>query len=164
MAGRECRVRGGGAVAVPAAPGAALAALLDPATLRRAVPAAEAVEHLGAGRYRAAISLGVGPLRVRQVVELTLVPGRDPGSLDLAGTSSGRLAHGHGAGHAVLEGAADGGTRITWRFEGTVGGIAALAGEAALSAVAHAFAARFFAGLRRAPGIAGGRQTMSGAR
>ena len=143
---RETPISGGGTVLVPAEPEAARAALLEPAVLRHAVPAAETLEHLGGGRYRAVISLGVGPLRVRQTVELTVR--EEAGALRLAGTSHGALAHGHATGQAAFEAAGPGHTRVTWRYEGAVGGAAALTGRTALVLTARAFAARFFARLR----------------
>lgn len=145
---RETPIAGGGTVLAPAEPGVARAALLEPAILRHAVPGAETLEHLGGGRYRAVISLGVGPLRVRQTVELTVAEGEAPGSLALTGTSHGALAHGRATGHAVFETAGPGRTRIRWRYEGAVGGVAALTGRTALVITARAFAARFFSRLR----------------
>ena len=149
-------IRGGTVVVVPGEPGAVLAALLDPATLRRAVPAAESVERVGEGRYRAVIAVGVGLLSVRQVAEMTIGAGTEarPGcrALVATGRSSGALAWGEATGEALLEPCEGGRTRITWRYEGVVGGAAALAGDAALGLAARGFAARFFGNVRRVLG------------
>ena len=138
---------------VPGEPEAVLAALLDPATLRRAVPAAETVERTGEGRYRAVLAIGVGPLRARQAVELVIGAGGEagPGRLALiaSGRSGGSFAWGEARGDAVLEPLGDGRTRITWRYEGVVGGAAALLGDAALGLAARGFAARFFGNVQR---------------
>lgn len=152
----ERRVRGEGVAFVALPRDAALATLLDPATLRRLVPGADAVERVGQGRYRAVVSLGVGPLRLRQTVELrvavtppgTAAPG--PGApipLEIVGSSSGALARGHAVAAVRLDPAGPGRTRVAWRYEGTVAGAAALAGGAALSATARVFVGRFFANL-----------------
>ncbi len=148
-------MHGEGAPVIPLAPDAALATLLDPATLRRLIPGADVVERVAEGRYRAVLSLGVGPLRVRQTVEITVTPSADPATrapggpiaLAISGVSSGALARGVATASVVLEPAGPHRTRVVWRYEGTIGGAAALAGGMALSATARAFIARFFAGL-----------------
>lgn len=145
------RIEGAGAITVAAGREVVLAALLDPASLRRIVPGAESIDRLDDGRFRAVLRLGVGRLSGRYAAELGINPGTAPGVLELSGRSSGPLGWGHAAARVTLTGQRRG-TRIAWIFDGVIGGIVTLAGQPVLTIASRLFITRFFAGLQRALG------------
>lgn len=140
---------GSGSAMVAAGPGEVWSALLDPEVLLMLIPAAERVERLDGGRYRAGLAFGVGRVRGRYEVGMYLTNLVPPHALDLAGSSRGLLGGGSATAHVTLTEAGPDRTEIAWVYTGVVTGPVALAGSKLLQASSRLFVHRFFAALAR---------------
>jgi 2-furoyl-CoA dehydrogenase large subunit len=148
---RGHRLHGAGEAAVGAPPDAIWRVLLDPEALARALPGAHRVERLSPTRFRADLTLGIGPISGRHVAEIDLSDLVAPSSAALSGTASGSLGFGRGAGRLRLVAEADG-TRLVYSYEGEIGGKAAAIGGRLLDAAARLLVGRFFEALGREAG------------
>ena len=70
--GADRRLRGEGSASVSAAPDKVWAMLLDPATLKAAIPGCRHVERIDDSRFRADVTIGIGPVKGRYRAEVTL--------------------------------------------------------------------------------------------
>ncbi len=144
----ERRLHGEGRTEVAAPRERLWAMLLDPDALLRIVPGAHGVERVSETEYRADVTLGVGPVKGRYRVALSLSDMQAPEALTLTGSAEGALGFGHGSGRVTLE-AAPQGTVIAWRYEAAVGGrVASIAGRL-LDGAARLVIGQFFAALAR---------------
>jgi 2-furoyl-CoA dehydrogenase large subunit len=144
----ERSLHGAGRTEVAAPREALWAMLLDPDALLRIVPGAHGVERLSETEYRADVTLGVGPVKGRYRVALSLSDMRAPEAVTLTGKAEGALGFGHGRGWVTLEPAAQG-TVIAWRYEAAVGGkVASIAGRL-MDGAARLIIGQFFAALAR---------------
>lgn len=134
--------------------------LFNPATLERIVPGAHRVEKLGDSHFRAEVTLGVGPVKGRYVVELELTDPVPPRSVTLSGSAEGGLGSGHGSGQVELEPMPEGGTLIRYRYDAAVGGKVAAVGGRLLDGAARMVIGQFFSALARH--AAGGRGRSTG--
>ncbi len=148
--GRRLFGEGGAAVEAPAAK--VWAMLLDPETLLAAVPGAHAIEKLSDTRFRAELTLGVGPVKGRYRAEIALSDALPPQSVTLAGSAEGALGFGRGTGHVSLREEAAGRTTIAYRYEAAIGGKIASIGGRLLDGAARVIIAQFFAALARQAG------------
>ncbi|MFG1478314.1 molybdopterin cofactor-binding domain-containing protein [Xanthobacter sp. V4C-4] len=137
------RLSGSGAVEVAAAPERVWAALLDPDTLRRAIPGCGALGATGPHAYTAEVVLGVGPVRGRFLAEVVLSELDPPCSGLLSGGLSGPLGTAAGGGRLTLTPTAAG-TRIGYDFSVEVGGKVAAVGGRMLEAAAGIVIGQFF--------------------
>jgi 2-furoyl-CoA dehydrogenase large subunit len=139
--GRE--VRGTGHVQVAAAPDVVWRGLLDPETLRAVIPGCKSLDLDGPNRYRAAVSLGVGPVRgnFTAIVELADLVVEKSGRL--SGSLSGQLGAAGGTG--LLRFSPSGsGTRIDYDFAVSVSGKAASVGGRLMQGAAELVIGQFF--------------------
>ena len=139
---------GEGTARLPARPALVWAALLDPEVLCFLTPGAETVERLEPNGFRASVSFGIGGLRGRYRVTLRLADLLPPASLGRAGACQGTLGGGDAAAHVALAEEGEG-TRVAWRFTGTVRGPVSLVGGTLLRVTSRLFVDRFFARLAR---------------
>ncbi|MFG1431156.1 molybdopterin cofactor-binding domain-containing protein [Xanthobacter sp. V2C-8] len=136
-------LHGSGAVEVAAPPQAVWAALLDPETLRRAIPGCSALTATGPHAYAAEVALGVGPVRGRFSAQVELSDLDPPRSGRIGGALSGPLGTAAGGGRLVLTPTAEG-TRIAYDFSVEVGGKVASVGGRMLDGAARIVIGQFF--------------------
>jgi 2-furoyl-CoA dehydrogenase large subunit len=139
---------GGGTARVPAAPGEVWRRLLDPDTLRAVIPGAHAVEKISNTRFRAEVTLGVGPVKGRYRASIELSELDPPRAVTLSGSVTGVLGSGRGSGRITLA-AEGGGTLISYSYDAEIGGkVAAVAGRL-LDGAARLIIRQFFEALAR---------------
>jgi 2-furoyl-CoA dehydrogenase large subunit len=145
--GRRLFGEGGATVAAPRE--RVWAMLLDPATLAAVVPGAHDVRKVSDTEFRAEVTLGVGPVKGRYKVALSLSDLDPPAAATLMGGAEGALGFGRGTGRVTLEEEAPGRTRIAYRYEAEIGGrVASIAGRL-LDGAARLVIGQFFAALAR---------------
>ncbi|MEJ8571466.1 xanthine dehydrogenase family protein molybdopterin-binding subunit [Microbaculum marinum] len=126
--------------------------LLDPQTLRAVVPGAHSIEQVSPTRFRAEVTLGVGPVRGRYRAEIALSDLDAPNALTLSGSAEGGLGTGRGEGRVTLTQTDDGGTLVAYRYEAAIGGKVASVGGRLLDGAARVVIGQFFASLARHAG------------
>jgi len=137
-----------GAIEIAAPPDKVFAILLDPAALARVIPGCHALEAIGANRYRADVTVGVGLVRARYAAQVTLSEIEAPRSLRLAGSGQSSLGTAAGDGTVRLEASATG-TRLTYNYQAQVGGKVAAVGSRMLEGAARIIVAQLFEALGR---------------
>lgn len=143
------RLFGEGSAVVAAPRERVWAMLLDPATLAAVVPGAQDVRKVDETEFRAVVTLGVGPVKGRYRVALSLSGLRAPEAAALSGSAEGALGFGRGTGQVTLAEEAPGRTRIAYRYEAEIGGkVASIAGRL-LDGAARLVIGQFFAALAR---------------
>ncbi|MBI0536486.1 xanthine dehydrogenase family protein molybdopterin-binding subunit [Roseomonas sp. KE2513] len=138
---------GEGEAVVDAPPQVLWDILFNPATLQAIVPGAHSVERLTDSHFRAEVTLGVGPVRGRYVVELELAEPVPPRSVVLTGSAEGGLGSGQGSGTVTLEPTPEGGTIIRYHYDAAVGGKVAAVGGRLLDGAARVVIGQFFTAL-----------------
>lgn len=138
---------GEGTATVGAPPERLWAILFDPVTLQAIVPGAHKVEKVTDTHFRAEVTLGVGPVKGRYVVELSLSEPVPPRSVVLSGSAEGGLGAGRGSGRVTLEPTPEGGTVVSYSYEAAVGGKVAAVGGRLLDGAARVVIGQFFAAL-----------------
>jgi 2-furoyl-CoA dehydrogenase large subunit len=129
--------------------------LLDSETLAAIVPGCHSVKKLSETHFRADVTLGVGPVKGRYTVDVELSDLVEPVSATLRGRARGTLGSGRGTGHLRLEETPEGGTRLSYDYEASVGGKVAAVGGRLLDGAARIVIGQFFKALgRRADGAA----------
>lgn len=140
---------GTGEASIAASPQALWDTLLDPSALHAIIPGCHSVERITDTRFRAEVTLGVGPVKGRYSVDIALSDLLEPESATLTGTAEGALGTGSGAGRIVLSGTPDGSTRLAYEYEATVGGKVASVGSRLLDGAARIAIRQFFTALGR---------------
>lgn len=121
--------------------------LLDPETLERIVPGCHGVKKVTDTHFRADVTLGVGPVKGRYIVDVKLTDLVEPQSATLSGGARGALGSGEGSGRVVLEETPEGGTRMRYDYEAQVGGKVAAVGGRMLDGAAKVVIGQFFRAL-----------------
>jgi 2-furoyl-CoA dehydrogenase large subunit len=134
---------GAGTVSVPAPPEELWRVLLDPGALQSLLPGCETLDRLGEDRYRARLSIGVGPVRGRYEAEIRLFDLQPPRALHLEGEGIGALGSARGRGAIELLREA-GGTRVSYRYTVAIAGKVAAVGGRMLDGAARLVIAQFF--------------------
>ncbi|MEI5667788.1 molybdopterin cofactor-binding domain-containing protein [Bosea sp. CCNWLW174] len=142
-------LRGEGEARVGAAPEAIWAMLLDVDTLASIIPGCHGVQKLSETRFKADVTLGVGPVKGRYKAEIRLEDLDEPQAATLTGSISGALGTGSGSGRVTLTPDGRGGTVIGYAYEAAVGGKVAAIGGRLLDGAAKAIIGQFFAALAR---------------
>jgi len=145
--GAERQLFGDGQARVSATPDQVWRMLLDPATLAAVVPGAHGIEKLSDTRFRAQVTLGVGPVRGNYRADIELTDLDPPRGVTLKGSAQGALGLARGSGRITLDPDDAKGTNISYRYEAAIGGKAAAIGGRLLDGVAKFVIAQFFAGL-----------------
>lgn len=135
---------GGGSATAPVPRELVRDALFDPGRLARAIPGAQSVDQLDAGRFGARLDFGVGPFRSVYAVELVVSASDRPFEFTVSGYSAGGLGNGRATGQVRLLTQPRSRTTIEWTYDGDIGGPVALAGRTLLAGAARVFCARFF--------------------
>jgi 2-furoyl-CoA dehydrogenase large subunit len=143
---------GEGSFKVVATPEQVWAMLLDPATLEEVIHGCHGVRKISDTRFRADVTIGVGPVKGRYRTTVTLSELDRPNGVTLAGTAEGALGFGSGNGRITLASEADGGTSLHYRYEAEIGGKVASIGGRLLDGAARVIIGQFFAALARKAG------------
>lgn len=139
---------GAGSFAVAAPPEKVWRALLDPESLRKAIPGCHRLDAIASNAYRAEVSLGVGPVRGRFVAHVRLSDLNPETSGRISGTLEGPLGSASGGGVLRLT-TTQTGTRIDYDYEVGVSGTAASVGGRLLDGAAKLLMRQFFERLAR---------------
>ncbi|MEO9162181.1 MAG: molybdopterin cofactor-binding domain-containing protein [Casimicrobiaceae bacterium] len=137
-----------GSVDIAAAPEAVFRVLLDPVALAQVIPGCKCLTPVGAHRYRADVTLGIGPVRARFDAEIALSELDPPHSLVLAGRGVGVLGAAEGRGTVKLAPTATG-TRLDYAYSSTVSGKLAAVGGRMLEGAAKVVLQQLFTRLGR---------------
>jgi len=121
--------------------------LLDPDVLMAAVPGAAEIEKASDKRFRAEVTVGIGPVKGRYRAEVELSEPQPAASLTLTGSAEGALGFGRGTGHVKLREETPGRTIVAYRYEAAIGGKIASIGGRLLDGAARAIISKFFAAL-----------------
>jgi 2-furoyl-CoA dehydrogenase large subunit len=145
-------LRGHGEVEVPVTPQTVWSMLLDPATLAEVIPGCHSVEKVSSNRFRAEITIGVGPVRGRYKAEIRLSDLDPPRSATLSGSTQGALGSGRGSGRIVLTPKVTGGTSVAYSYDAEIGGKVVQIGGRLLDGAARLVIRQFFEALVRRAG------------
>lgn len=141
-------IEGEGQVLVKASPAAIWRALLDPESLKQIIPGCHSVEAVTPERFRAEVSLGVGPIKGRFTADVTLSDLDPERAARLSGTLSGPLGEAGGTGRVRLAPEEEG-TRISYAYGVDIGGKVASVGGRMIKRAAQALIGQFFERLSR---------------
>ena len=124
-------------------------ALMDPAVLAGCIPGCRSIEPDGPGRYRAAVSVRVGPISGQYTATVALSALNPPHSYTMAIEGSGNLGFANGVAHITLTPSSDGGisdgsTIVHVDADSQVGGAVARVGQRMMGSVAKGMLDRFF--------------------
>lgn len=124
-------------------PAVVWAALMDPAVLAGCIPGCRSIEPDGPDRYRAAVSVRVGPISGQYTAVVALSELNPPHSYTMAIEGSGNLGFANGVSHITLT--QDGpGTMVHVDADSQVGGAVARVGQRMMGSVAKGMLDRFF--------------------
>jgi 2-furoyl-CoA dehydrogenase large subunit len=123
--------------------------LTDPQELAAIVPGCRRLVQDAPDRYSGEVLIGVAGIRGLYTVAIEMRDKREPISLRLVGKASGTLGYGSGEGFVTLSAEADGRTRLTYRYEASIGGKVAGFGQRMLGTVTRLLIAEFFRSLER---------------
>lgn len=143
----ERRLFGEGEAVVDAPAARIWAMLLDPNVLLAVVPGAHGVEKLSDTRFRADVTLGIGPVKGRYRAEASLADLVPPRSLTLTGSADGALGFGRGTGYVTLREDGPDRTVIAYRYEAAIGGKVASIGGRLLDGATRVIIGQFFQAL-----------------
>lgn len=147
--GEGLSLQASGDVRIAAAPAQVFATLTDPAALARVIPGCHALDEIAPQHYRAEVTVGIGLIKARYVVQLTLSDLNPPYSLRLSGIAQASLGTGQGDGQVQLQGDGVGGTRLQYDYRAQVGGKVAMVGSRMLEGAARMIIAELFESLAR---------------
>ena len=153
IARREARpgdrtLRGEGSAVVAAPRAQVWATLLDADALASLIPGCHGVRQLSPTHFTAEVTLGIGPVKGRYTADVKLSDLDAPSAATLSGAVTGALGSGGGSGRVTLVDA-DGGTRVAYVYEVSVGGKVASIGGRLLDGAARVIIGQFFAALAR---------------
>lgn len=144
-------LRGEGSAIVNAAPEQVWAMLLDPTTLKAVIPGCQSVHKISDTHFRADVTLGIGAVKGRYRVEVTLSDLAPPHAVTLGGSADGALGFGHGEGRITLTPERDA-TRVHYAYTAAIGGKVASIGGRLLDGAARVIISQFFTALAREAG------------
>ena len=153
-------LRGEGSATVGATAERIWAMLLDPATLQAVIPGCHSVEKISDTHFRAAVTLGIGPVKGRYRAEVKLSDLDPPHAVTLGGSAEGALGFGGGEGRITLVPNGSGSTDVRYVYHAAIGGKVASIGGRLLDGAARVIIGQFFSALARQAG--GGAPDRSG--
>jgi 2-furoyl-CoA dehydrogenase large subunit len=122
--------------------------LIDPDELAAALPGCRRLTLDRPDHYIAEVLIGIAGIRGVYAAEIALTDKREHQSLRLVGKASGALGFGSGQGFVTLV-PDDGRTRLSYRYDASVGGKVAAVGQRMLGTVTRLLIAEFFRALQR---------------
>jgi carbon monoxide dehydrogenase subunit G len=126
------------------------AALNDPAVLVRTIPGCQRLEQVGPDSYRATVTAGVASIKGTFDGDVRLTDQVAPHTFTLHASGAGAPGTVSAVARVVLAEADEGGTRLTYDADATIGGVIGGVGQRMLSGVARKTAGEFFAAVDRA--------------
>lgn len=129
---------------IAADPATVWAAMLNPDVLRQCVPGCESLTGSVAAGFEAIVVQKVGPVKARFLGTMTMSDIVEGRSLRLSGEGKGGVAGFAKGGASVTLEAAEGGTRLTYDVDATVGGKIAQLGSRIIEGFAKMIAGQFF--------------------
>ena len=118
---------GAGSIDVAAPPEAVFGVLVDPLALAEVIPGCRELHPIAEHRYRADVTMRVGPIKARYDAEIALSDLDPPRALRVSGKGVGALGAAEGWSRVTLE-PRGAGTHLRYEYEATVSGKAAAAG------------------------------------
>jgi 2-furoyl-CoA dehydrogenase large subunit len=153
--GSRRALRGAGQAVIPGDPQAVFAMLLDVDALGALIPGCQGIDRESPTQFRADVLIGIGPVKGRYRVDISLSDLEPPHALTLTGSATGALGFGRGYGRILLAEAA-GATRLQYEYTAHIGGKLAAVGDRLLDGAARLLIGQFFSALRRRRGGARG--------
>lgn len=121
-------------------------ALIDPAILQKCIPGCEHLEKTAENQYKAALAVGVGPIKGKFSANVTLHDLHRPERYSLSVDGTGQPGFVKGSGQ--LEFREEGqGTTVAYSGDVNVGGLLASVGQRMIQASANLMIGRFFSAL-----------------
>ena len=120
-------------------------AIHDPAVLARTLPGCESLTELGAGEYQMRVTLGVAAVRGTYDGTVRLSDTNAPHALQLKASGAGMPGTVDADVDVHVAAVEDGGTRVSYLADATVGGPIGGVGQRMLSGVTKKMAGQFFA-------------------
>ncbi|HLN10160.1 MAG TPA: molybdopterin cofactor-binding domain-containing protein [Xanthobacteraceae bacterium] len=139
---------GDGEVVLDAAVAEVWRRLTDPQELAAVIPGCRHLVHDRPDHYVADVLIGIAGIRGIYAAEIELADKREGESLRLVGRATGALGFGSGQGFVTLS-PEDGRTRLSYRYEASVGGKVAAVGQRMLGTVTRLLIGEFFRALER---------------
>jgi carbon monoxide dehydrogenase subunit G len=127
---------------------AVYAALTEPAVLVRTIPGCQRLEQTGTDTYQATVMAGVASIKGTFDGNVRLTDQSPPDSFTLHASGAGAPGTVNAVARVTLA-AVDGGTRLTYDADATIGGVIGGVGQRMLSGVAKKTANEFFTAVNR---------------
>jgi 2-furoyl-CoA dehydrogenase large subunit len=144
-------LRGAGQEIIPGDPQTVFTMLLDVNVLGSLIPGCQGIDQESPTQFRAEVLIGIGPVKGRYRVNISLSNLEPPHAVTLTGSATGALGFGRGHGRIVL--AEDAGTtRLQYEYTAHIGGKLAAIGDRLLDGAARVLIGQFFSALRRRRG------------
>jgi uncharacterized protein len=138
-----------GEVTLPADREKVWRALNDPEVLKAAIPGCQELEKIGDTEFQAVAKVSVGPVKATFKGGVTLADLDPPNGYTIRGEGQGGVAGWAKGGAKVRLEDVEGGTRLVYDVEATVGGKIAQLGGRLINGVAKKYADEFFANFAR---------------
>jgi uncharacterized protein len=138
-----------GEVTLPAGREKVWRALNDPEVLKAAIPGCQELEKIGDTEFQAVAKVSVGPVKATFKGGVTLADLDPPNGYTIRGEGQGGVAGWAKGGAKVRLEDVEGGTRLVYDVEATVGGKIAQLGGRLINGVAKKYADEFFANFAR---------------
>ncbi len=138
-----------GEVTLPADREKVWRALNDPEVLKAAIPGCQELEKIGDAEFQAVAKVSVGPVKATFKGGVTLADLDPPNGYTIRGEGQGGVAGWAKGGAKVRLEDVEGGTRLVYDVEATVGGKIAQLGGRLINGVAKKYADEFFATFAR---------------
>jgi uncharacterized protein len=138
-----------GEVTLPADREKVWRALNDPEVLKAAIPGCQELEKIGDAEFQAVAKVSVGPVKATFKGGVTLADLDPPNGYTIRGEGQGGVAGWAKGGAKVRLEDVEGGTRLVYDVEATVGGKIAQLGGRLINGVAKKYADEFFANFAR---------------
>jgi hypothetical protein len=139
-----------GEVTLPADRARVWAALNDPEVLKRCIPGCQDLGKASDAEFQATVKAVVGPVRATFKGKVLLSDIDAPNGYKISGEGQGGVAGFAKGGATVRLADAEGGTRMSYDVEATVGGKLAQLGGRLINGVARKYADEFFANFAKA--------------
>lgn len=120
-------LQGNGSTLVPAPPRQVWSAIIDEGTLQKIVPGCHEIKRTGDNAFQAEVTFGVGPVKGRFQVKISLEDMMEPESLRLVGGATGPLGIAQGEASVTLT-EVDTGTRVDYSYSVSISGKVAAVG------------------------------------